>query len=120
MREIKGFETLSGIMFCMFEPLANTNTFDEYYLSKNIPVELRKHIIGHAVFLFNYPYGNYYSIDTYVEPRYRRQKVASQIYDFAEKQINIIPSKYHTQEGLEFWEYRNSKLINTKLNYAEE
>jgi ribosomal protein S18 acetylase RimI-like enzyme len=63
-------------------------------------------VAGSAEFASDDPDGehSFYAIDVGVKPEYRRQGVATAMYDAAtEKFGDIIPSKYQTDDARAFW-----------------
>jgi GNAT superfamily N-acetyltransferase len=66
-------------------------------------------IVGYANFWCNEQEKTYYSVFTFVHPKFRRQKVASQIYEFASKKLKgkIVPGDL-TVQGEKFWKSRTT------------
>lgn len=104
---IKGYE----IFYCTFDDSVNDSKIYDNGLYCNIPGSERKHLIGYVIFTRDAEQKQFfYAVDVHVEERFRRQRIATSMYDVAATQLKIRPSKFHTKDGAKFWEQRKYKL----------
>jgi len=104
-----------GVIFVALNKKANTKMLfpksphlHEVYRTKIPKGYKNENVVGYAHFCED-SLGQYFSTNTYVHPKFRRQKVASQIYKFASGKLKgkIVPGDL-TAQGEKFWKSRTT------------
>jgi ribosomal protein S18 acetylase RimI-like enzyme len=108
MRRIQKYKKGYEIFYCCFDDTANTDVYNNG-LYCDVHLSERHQLIGYAIFTKSDDKKTFYSVDTHVDPAFQRQKVATNLYNAAAKEITIVPSRHLTKDGLKFWEYRKYK-----------